>query len=62
MGYPIRNKEHFASEGDLNCGSMVLEVSEEKDFSMWPRDCSCDTLVKNVAAFCHCPKNLPELK
>jgi hypothetical protein len=35
---------------------------EEKNFIMWPRDCSCGSLVKNVAAFCHCPKNLPEAK
>ena len=35
---------------------------EEKNFIMWPRDCSCGSLVKNVAAFCPCPKNLPEAK
>ena len=29
---------------------------------MLPRDCSCDILVKKVAAFCPCPKNLPEAK
>jgi hypothetical protein len=30
---------------------------------MWPRDCSCETLIKNVAAFCFCPqKHLPEVK
>ena len=29
---------------------------------MWPRDCSCDILVKNVAAFHHCPESLPEAK
>jgi hypothetical protein len=29
---------------------------------MWPRNSSCDVLVKNMAAFCHCLKNLPEAK
>ena len=51
MGYPSRNTEDFVAEGDLNCGSLALEVSEEKNFSMWPRDCFCDVLVKNMAAF-----------
>ena len=37
-------------------------VSEEKNFNMWPRDCSCDILVKNVAALCSCLKSLPETK
>jgi hypothetical protein len=36
--------------------------SEEKNFNMLPRDCSCDILVKNVAAFCPCLKNLPKVK
>jgi hypothetical protein len=29
---------------------------------MWPRDCFCDILVKNMAAFCPCLKSLPESK
>ena len=29
---------------------------------MFPRDCSCDILVKKVAAFCSCPKSLFEAK
>jgi hypothetical protein len=37
-------------------------VSEKKTFSMWPRDCFYEILVKNVAAFCHCLKCLPEAK
>jgi hypothetical protein len=44
--------EDFVAEGDMNCGSLGLEVSEEKNFSMWPRDCSCDILVKIVVTFC----------
>ena len=51
------------AESNLNCGGLLAqEVSEKKNFSMWPRDCSRDVLVKNVAAFCPCPKNLPEAK
>lgn len=29
---------------------------------MWPRECSCDILMKNVAPFCPCQKSLPEGK
>jgi hypothetical protein len=29
---------------------------------MWPRDCSYDILVKNVATFCPSLKSLPEAK
>ena len=29
---------------------------------MLPRDCSCDILVKEMPAFCPCPKSLPEAK
>ena len=44
------------------CTVETLEVSEEKNFSMWPRDCYCKILKKNVSAFCHCPNSLPEAK
>ena len=54
------NMEDLFAEGDLNCGSLALEVSEEKNFSMWPRDCSCEILTKNMAAFCSFQKSLPE--
>lgn len=54
--------EDSASEGGLNCGSPAQEGSESKNFRMCPRDGSCDILVKNVAAFCSCPKILPEAK
>lgn len=33
-----------------------------EDSGMWPRDYSCYILMKNVAAFCPCPKILPEAK
>jgi hypothetical protein len=29
----------------------ALEVSEEKNFSVWPRNGFCNILVKNVAPF-----------
>ena len=41
------------SVGELICKRLTQEVSEEKNFNMWPRDCSCDILVKNVSAFYH---------
>jgi hypothetical protein len=46
----------------LNCADLAQEVSVEKNFSMWHRDCSCDIMVKNVAAFCSHLKSLPESK
>jgi hypothetical protein len=54
--------EGIGAEGDLSCGSLALEVSEEKNFSMWPSDCTCDILMTNVAAFCPCLNSLPEAK
>jgi hypothetical protein len=54
--------EDIVAEDDLNCVSLALEVSEEKNFSMWPIDCSCDNLLKNMAALCPCPKGLSEAK
>ena len=42
----------------MESGGLAHEVSEEKNFSMLPRDCPCDILVKNVLAFCPCTKSL----
>ena len=61
MGYPSRNMEDFVTESDLNCADLAQEVSVE-NFNMWPRDCFCGILVKNVATFCPCLKSLPEAK
>ena len=61
-GLSNRNMEDFFDGSDLNCGSLALEVSEEKNFNMWLRECSYDTLVKNVTAFCPCLKSLSEAK
>jgi hypothetical protein len=40
MGRTNRSMEDSVPEGVLNCGSLVQKVSEESNFSMWPRDCS----------------------
>jgi hypothetical protein len=39
MGYPSRNIQDFVAECDLNYADLTQEVSVEKNFSMWPRDC-----------------------
>ena len=39
MGYHSRNTEDFVTEYDLNCANLAQEVSVEKNFSMWHRDC-----------------------
>jgi hypothetical protein len=43
-------------------GDSAREVSEEKNFNMWPKDYSCGILAKNVAAFYLFPKKLSEAK
>ena len=62
MVHTSRSLKESGTECDLNCGCLNQEVSEKKNFSMLPRDRSCDILMKNVAAFCPCPKSLPEAK
>ena len=61
MGNTSRNMEDSVTESDFNCADLVTEVSVE-NFNMWPRDCFCGILVKNMAAFCTCLKSLPEAK
>ena len=43
--------EDSCTESELNCAGLGQEVSEERKFSMLPRDCSCDTLATNVTVF-----------
>lgn len=50
--------EDNAAESCLNHGGLAREISEEKNFSILPRDLSCNILVKKVACFCPCPKSL----
>ena len=47
------------TESDLNRTELAQEVLVE-NFRMWPRDCFCVILVKNVATFCPCLKSLPK--
>lgn len=55
--------EDSVAGGDFNCvGLLAQEDSVVENFSMWPRDSSCDVLVKNMAAFCNCLKSLPEAR
>lgn len=54
-GPASRRINNSGAEGDLNCGILAQEVSQN-NFSMWPRDHSWDVLSKNVNAFCPCPK------
>ena len=61
VDYPSRNMEVSVVEGRLVSGKLTEEVSE-KDFGMWLRDCTCDTLLKNMSDFCSCQKHLPEVK
>jgi hypothetical protein len=61
MGYSSRNMEDFVTKSDLNCVDLAQEVSVE-NFKMWPRDCFCGILVKNVATFCPFLKSLPDTK
>ena len=48
--YASRNMEDFATDNDLNCVNLTKEISVE-NHHMWPRDCFCGILVKNVATF-----------
>lgn len=52
MRHNSRSKEDLGVEYDLkNCGKISQEISKERNFSMLPRDHSCDVLVKKVTAF-----------
>ena len=62
MSYSNRNMEDFVAGSNLNCVDLAQEISKEKNFSMWHKDCFCGILVKNVATFCPCLKSLPEAK
>ena len=62
MSHPTRNMEDFVADSNLNCEELAQDVSMERYFRMWPKDCFCGILVKNVAAFCPCLKSLPEAK
>ena len=46
--------EDFVAGSNFNCADLVQEISKEKAFSMWHKDCFYGILVKNVATFCPC--------
>jgi hypothetical protein len=46
MGHNNRRMEDSGANDDLNCEGPAREVLE-KNISMWPKDHSCDILVKN---------------
>ena len=61
MGLTSRSMEDSGAKYALiNCG--VQKVSGENIVSMWPRDWSCNILVKKVAVFCSCLKSLNNVK
>jgi hypothetical protein len=62
IGHPSRNMKDFDARNNLNCVDLAQEISKEKNFRMWHKDCFCDILVKNVATFCPYLKSLPEAK
>jgi hypothetical protein len=39
LGYLGRNIEDSVTESDLKCAVLAQEISVEKNFSMWIRDC-----------------------
>jgi len=43
------------AEGDINCDSLVQEVSEGKNISKWLRDLYYNILAKYETAFCPGP-------
>lgn len=49
MGHTSRSMEDSSAEDNLNCGDQ--EVSEEKNVSVWPKDWSCDILVRTWLLF-----------
>jgi hypothetical protein len=62
IGHPSRNMEDFVAGSNFNCVDMAQEISKEKNFSMWHKDCFCGISVNNVATFYPCLKSLSEAK
>ena len=62
MGHPSRNMEDGGAEGDLNCVGLLAQKFQWKRMLVSSAYCFCDIWTKNMAAFCHCSKSLPETK
>ena len=58
IGHPI---EGSGAKDVLNCEGLAHEFSEE-NFSMLPRDYSCNILVKNMLPFAHIQRICLKLK
>lgn len=56
MGHPKRNMEESGAGSNVDHDYPAQEASEENNVTKWPRNCSCDTLLKNVVAFDPCLK------
>jgi len=39
MDHPSRSTEDSGAENDSKCVGLTQEISEEKNSSIWPRDC-----------------------
>jgi hypothetical protein len=62
MGHPRGNMKDFIAGSNLNGVDLDQDISKEKNFRMWYKDCFYGILVKNVGTFCPCLKSLPEAK
>ena len=54
--------EDSGAEGDLNCGGLAQEISEEKNIHVWPIKHSYDIVVKSMTAFSLSPEKSSEPK
>jgi hypothetical protein len=52
MGHCSRKMEDCGAEGNVDTGGLAPDVLKESNINLWPRDCPCDILAKNVVAFC----------
>ena len=63
MDNPSRNMENSGAECDLNYGDLTPRgFQRTRMLGLWPRDCSCEVLAKNLTAFYPCLKCLLEAK
>ena len=62
MGHISRDMEDSVTESTLNCEGLAPGFPEEKIFSMFPRECSFDILLKYVADVYPCLTSLHHAK
>jgi hypothetical protein len=51
MGHPSRNMEDFVDGSDLTCVDLAQEISKEKNFRMWHKDCFCEIFGEECGYF-----------